>query len=128
MGKIGATQPMVEADIQVAWPNGPSRYRHGSYVCQTCKQRVVGVYRNAGDGKWDCGKCKDDKWYAQHPRNRRATRRTAKNAMSGDAPGRERLHRGYELLEVLLVPHGGAHNDTIVTVERKVAMRGLFDE
>ena len=27
--------------------------------------------------------------------------------------------RGYELLEILLVPHGGAHNDTIVTVERK---------
>jgi len=29
--------------------------------------------------------------------------------------------RGYVLLEVLLVPHGGAHNDTIVTVERKCA-------
>ena len=28
--------------------------------------------------------------------------------------------RGYEMLELLLVPHGGAHNDTIVTVERKV--------
>ena len=28
---------------------------------------------------------------------------------------------GFELLEVLLVPHGGAHNDTIVTVERKIA-------
>jgi len=27
--------------------------------------------------------------------------------------------RGYELLEILLVQHGGAHNDTIVTVERK---------
>ncbi len=27
--------------------------------------------------------------------------------------------RGYDLLELLLVPHGGAHNDTIVTVERK---------
>lgn len=27
--------------------------------------------------------------------------------------------RGYELLEVLLVNHGGAHNDTIVTVEIK---------
>lgn len=27
--------------------------------------------------------------------------------------------RGYELLEVLLVNHGAAHNDTIVTVERK---------
>lgn len=26
---------------------------------------------------------------------------------------------GFELLEVLLVPHGGRHNDTIVTVERK---------
>lgn len=30
--------------------------------------------------------------------------------------GRE---RGYVLREVLLVPHGGAHNDTIVTVETK---------
>jgi hypothetical protein len=29
------------------------------------------------------------------------------------------LTRGYELLEILLVPHGAAHNDTIVTVERK---------
>jgi hypothetical protein len=29
------------------------------------------------------------------------------------------IGRGYELLEVLLVPHGAAHNDTIVTVERK---------
>lgn len=27
--------------------------------------------------------------------------------------------RGYQLLEVLLVSHGGAHNDTIVTVEKK---------
>ncbi|SRR5216683_1802302 len=27
--------------------------------------------------------------------------------------------RGYELLEILLVLHGAAHNDTIVTVERK---------
>ncbi len=29
------------------------------------------------------------------------------------------LTRGYEMLEILLVPHGAAHNDTIVTVERK---------
>jgi hypothetical protein len=28
--------------------------------------------------------------------------------------------RNYELLEILLVPHGAAHNDTIVTVERKL--------
>jgi hypothetical protein len=27
---------------------------------------------------------------------------------------------GFEIEEILLVPHGGAHNDTIVTVERKV--------
>tara|TARA_Y100000310_G_scaffold171632_1_gene171838 strand:+ start:1376 stop:1900 length:525 start_codon:yes stop_codon:yes gene_type:complete len=26
----------------------------------------------------------------------------------------------FEIVEILLVPHGGAHNDTIVTVERKV--------
>jgi hypothetical protein len=30
------------------------------------------------------------------------------------------LTRGFEMLEILLVAHGGAHNDTIVTVERKV--------
>lgn len=29
------------------------------------------------------------------------------------------INRGFELLEVLLVPHGGSHDDTIVTVERK---------
>lgn len=29
--------------------------------------------------------------------------------------------RGYEFEEILLVAHGGAHNDTIVTVERKSA-------
>lgn len=27
---------------------------------------------------------------------------------------------GFEIIEILLVPHGGAHNDTIVTVERKI--------
>ena len=27
---------------------------------------------------------------------------------------------GFEIVEVLLVPHGGAHNDTIVTVEVKI--------
>ena len=27
---------------------------------------------------------------------------------------------GFEIIEVMLVPHGGAHNDTIVTVERKI--------
>ena len=29
------------------------------------------------------------------------------------------LKRGYEIEEILLVSHGAAHNDTIVTVERK---------
>lgn len=33
--------------------------------------------------------------------------------------------RGFELIEILLVAHGGSHNDTIVTVERKV--NNLFD-
>jgi hypothetical protein len=35
------------------------------------------------------------------------------------------INRGFEMIEILLVPHGGAKNDTIVTVERKLA--GLFD-
>jgi hypothetical protein len=29
-------------------------------------------------------------------------------------------NRGFEIVEILLVSHGGHHNDTIVTVERKV--------
>jgi len=36
------------------------------------------------------------------------------------------IKRGMELLEVMLVPHGGSHNDTIVTVERK--RPDLFNE
>lgn len=32
---------------------------------------------------------------------------------------------GFEMIEILLVPHGRTHNDTIVTVERKVPT--LFD-
>jgi len=36
-------------------------------------------------------------------------------------------NRGFQLEEILLVPHGGHHNDTIVTVERKM-QAGLFDE
>lgn len=28
-------------------------------------------------------------------------------------------NRGFEIIEILLVAHGGHHNDTIVTVERK---------
>ncbi len=28
--------------------------------------------------------------------------------------------RGFEMIEVLMVPHGGSRNDTIVTVERKI--------
>ena len=30
------------------------------------------------------------------------------------------INRGFEMYRVLLVPHGGNHNDTIVTVERKI--------
>jgi hypothetical protein len=29
-------------------------------------------------------------------------------------------NRGFDLVEILLVPHGGFHNDTIVTVERRM--------
>jgi hypothetical protein len=33
------------------------------------------------------------------------------------------MSRGFEMIEILLVPHGGPHNDTIVTVERKIQDR-----
>ncbi len=31
--------------------------------------------------------------------------------------------RGFEIVEILLVPHGGHHNDTIVVVEKKIALQ-----
>lgn len=38
-------------------------------------------------------------------------------------------NRGFEMIEVLLVPHGGSKNDTIVTVERKVGeFSGTFEK
>ena len=33
--------------------------------------------------------------------------------------------RGFQIIEVLLVAHGGGHNDTIVTVERKITSKLL---
>lgn len=33
--------------------------------------------------------------------------------------------RGFEIIEILLVAHGGHHNDTIVTVERKIQSKLL---
>jgi len=30
-------------------------------------------------------------------------------------------NRGFEMTRILLVPHGGSKNDTIVTVETKIA-------
>ena len=37
------------------------------------------------------------------------------------------IKRGFEMQEILLVPHGGSHNDTIVTVEiKKHVMTNLF--
>jgi len=35
-------------------------------------------------------------------------------------------HRGFEIIEILLVAHGGNHNDTICTVEKKIRQRSLF--
>jgi len=35
--------------------------------------------------------------------------------------------RGCKLIEILLVAHGSGHNDTIVTVEQKQSIKGLFD-
>jgi len=31
---------------------------------------------------------------------------------------------GFEIIEILLIPHGGAHHDTIITVERKIPQKG----
>ncbi len=35
---------------------------------------------------------------------------------------------GFEIIEVIMVPHGGQHNDTIVTVERKLTKHFKTDD
>jgi hypothetical protein len=35
-------------------------------------------------------------------------------------------NRGFELIEILLVAHGGCHHDTIITVERKINQTRLI--
>lgn len=34
---------------------------------------------------------------------------------------------GFDIIEILLVAHGGSHNDTIVTVEKKIQSQEVFD-
>lgn len=36
------------------------------------------------------------------------------------------INRGFEMQRILLVPHGGSKNDTIVTVERKGSTKGAI--
>jgi hypothetical protein len=36
------------------------------------------------------------------------------------------LSRGFNIIEILLICHGGAHNDTIITVEQKSEQESLF--
>jgi len=35
------------------------------------------------------------------------------------------INLGFEIQEILLVPHGGMHNDTIITVEKKIDTKQL---
>ena len=35
--------------------------------------------------------------------------------------------RGFKMIRILLVAHGGSHNDTIVTVEEKIQVQGILD-
>ena len=37
------------------------------------------------------------------------------------------IQRGFKMERILLVPHGGPHNDTIVTVERKIQSQFFAD-
>ena len=37
-------------------------------------------------------------------------------------------NRGFEIIEILIVAHGGHHNDTLVTVEQKITPLSNYDE
>jgi len=36
-------------------------------------------------------------------------------------------NRGFKMARILLVPHGGSKNDTIVTVENKILAQGVLN-
>ena len=37
------------------------------------------------------------------------------------------IARGYEIVEMMIVNHGGHHNDTLITVERRIAVQGRLE-
>lgn len=37
------------------------------------------------------------------------------------------ITRGYQIVEMMLVNHGGHHNDTLIVVERRLAVQGKFE-
>ena len=37
------------------------------------------------------------------------------------------IRRGYEIVELMVINHGGHHNDTLITVERRIAVQGRLE-
>ena len=61
-------------------------------------------------------------WWTKHKREiARIVRRGGKVISFGWNSGGIGKKLGFEIIRILLVPHGGKHNDTIVVVERKIA-------
>lgn len=58
-------------------------------------------------------------WSSQKSEIARILKRTGTCITSGWNSGGIGKKHGFEIVEILLVPHGGWHNDTIVTVENK---------
>jgi hypothetical protein len=83
-------------------------------------RQVKECYKNLGIAKFDTRQTRADYWKDIKDEITRITRPNGIVISFGWNSNGIGKTRGFELIEVLLVAHGGAHNDTIVTVERKI--------
>lgn len=81
-------------------------------------QQVKEVYGNIGRDFTFQDNCNVVRWFAE---KREASRHLESGAYAISCGWNSTgFGQGFSLVEVLLVNHAGAHNDTIVTVERKI--------
>lgn len=82
-------------------------------------RQVKESYNNIGIEKFDPRQTRSDYWADVRSELARIIKINGLVICCGWNSGGLGINRGFDLLEVLLVPHGGGRNDTIVTVEKK---------
>lgn len=82
-------------------------------------RQVSEMYKKMGIEKFDPSQTRQDYWANVRNELARICKQNGKAICCGWNSMGLGKNRGFEMQEILLVPHGGNRNDTIVTVENK---------